>query len=240
MAAAWVIAAMIAACSRSDVPAATPAQPLNVTPPPSATLTPVPATPLITSAFAPTQTALPASTATPPLVPATLEALKPPYPTPVFADTADCARISRTPLPLRQVTVRSGDIGLAVQAEAASTDSQRTQGLMCRTVIPPGTGMLFFFDRPSTGGFWMFNTYAPIDLLYIDGTGRVVSALTMKPCPRSQGEDSSVWEARCGDDSGGYRPSAVYSVALELPAGWLESNGVPAPFSSAALIVTWQ
>ncbi len=164
----------------------------------------------------------------------------PPFPAPVFVDNPDCSLKSRTPLPLRLVTIRSGDLELFVQAEAASTDSQRSQGLMCRQTVPPGTGMLFFFDQPATGGFWMFNTYAPIDLLYIDGTDRVVSALTMRPCQRDQGEDGRAWETRCGADAGEYRPSAVYSAAIELPAGWLESNGVPAPFSSATLTVTWK
>ncbi|MSQ34228.1 MAG: DUF192 domain-containing protein [Dehalococcoidia bacterium] len=141
---------------------------------------------------------------------------------------------------MKPVTIKSGDLELFVQAEVASTESERSQGLMCRLTVPPGTGMLFVFDQPTAGGFWMFNTYAPIDLLYIDGTGRVVSALTMKPCPRNRGEDSEPWPTRCRANALEYRPSSVYSAAIELPAGWLASNGIPTPFNMETLTITWQ
>ncbi len=59
--------------------------------------------------------------------------------------------------------------------ELALTPQQRAQGLMFRRAMAEDDGMLFLFDREAPRSFWMKNTYLPLDLIFIDRHGVVVS-----------------------------------------------------------------
>jgi uncharacterized protein len=65
--------------------------------------------------------------------------------------------------------------------EIARNDAHRQKGLMERDSIPADWGMIFVFPTEDQLGFWMKNTRIPLDILYVSGTGRVVSIHTMKP-----------------------------------------------------------
>ncbi|HEX2973581.1 MAG TPA: DUF192 domain-containing protein [Tepidisphaeraceae bacterium] len=65
--------------------------------------------------------------------------------------------------------------------EVADTDSSRQYGLMHRDSLPADHGMLFVFEDERPLGFWMKNTRIPLDILYVDAQGRVVSIHQMKP-----------------------------------------------------------
>ena len=65
--------------------------------------------------------------------------------------------------------------------EVADDDAERQQGLMHRESMPPDRGMIFVFQREQPLGFWMKNTLIPLDILYLDSQGRVVTIATMKP-----------------------------------------------------------
>jgi uncharacterized membrane protein (UPF0127 family) len=65
--------------------------------------------------------------------------------------------------------------------EVADTDSSREYGLMRRDSMPSDHGMLFVFADERPLSFWMKNTRIPLDIIYVDAQGRVVSLHQMKP-----------------------------------------------------------
>ena len=83
--------------------------------------------------------------------------------------------LKTTPMPAQQ-KISQVTIGTtAVQVEVADTDAKRELGLSYRDALLPGHGMLFVFDTPDTYGFWMKDMSFPIDMLFADKGGKVVT-----------------------------------------------------------------
>lgn len=83
------------------------------------------------------------------------------------------------PLPQRTIEVD----GQVIQVEVASTPAQQERGLMERTLVPRGTGMLFVFDRDQSLSFWMRNTRVPLDILFFDAQHTLINVAQAAPCP---------------------------------------------------------
>lgn len=90
-----------------------------------------------------------------------------------------CAEPYRAPDNLPTVEMKVGSKPYTL--EVARDDASRTKGLMHRKSIPENWGMIFVFAEERDLGFWMKNTLIPLDIIYVDAQGKVVSIHRMEP-----------------------------------------------------------
>jgi uncharacterized membrane protein (UPF0127 family) len=99
-----------------------------------------------------------------------------------------------------------------LKAEIAREDEHRQRGLMYRTSMPEGEGMLFVFQQRRVLTFWMHNTCIPLDMLFIDHDGVIVGIEENIPT--------------MNDDT--YHVGCPSLYVLEVNAGWARRHGVRA------------
>ncbi|MBR9764002.1 MAG: DUF192 domain-containing protein [Rhodobacteraceae bacterium] len=72
------------------------------------------------------------------------------------------------------------DSGLqAFRVEIADDPAEQQRGLMYRESMALSQGMLFVYDSPRSLSFWMRNTLIPLDILFFDETGTLVTVQPM-------------------------------------------------------------
>ena len=124
---------------------------------------------------------------------------------------ASCAgkkAVADSPNPrLETVPLKVG--GAVVMAEVARTDAERERGLMFRTKLEDGAGMIFVFDRDERLSFWMKNTLIPLSLAYIASDGTIRQFVELEP-----------------HSLAGIRAERSVRYALEVPRGWFGRAGV--------------
>jgi uncharacterized membrane protein (UPF0127 family) len=94
---------------------------------------------------------------------------------------------------------------------------------MQRPELPPDRGMLFVFPEQRPRTFWMADTLIDLDIIFLDGDGRVVAMQEMRAePPRRNDESAAAYHARLPRYSS--RVPAVF--AIELAAGSLGLLGL--------------
>jgi uncharacterized membrane protein (UPF0127 family) len=114
--------------------------------------------------------------------------------------------------PTATIQTKAGPV--VVDLEVADTPEKTQRGLMYRTELADGDGMLFIFAADADHSFWMKNTYISLDLIFIAYTGPTsgriagihADAKTLSTAPIRVGTPSR-W-------------------VLEVPAGWCARSGV--------------
>lgn len=75
----------------------------------------------------------------------------------------------------------------ALQAEVASTEAQRNQGMMLRKSMGQNEGMLFDLERPALlECMWMKDTLIPLSVAFIDEAGKIINIEDMQPQTETQ------------------------------------------------------
>ncbi|MDB5225037.1 MAG: hypothetical protein JWO43_659 [Candidatus Adlerbacteria bacterium] len=114
-------------------------------------------------------------------------------------------------LPTKTITVGS----TTVEVEVATTEKEHEAGLSGRTGLKDGTGMLFVFEQEGMYIFWMKDMLFPIDMVWIDADGVVVS-VTANATPQSYNQDHPQT----------FRPISPALYVLELPAGYAAAHDI--------------
>lgn len=91
-----------------------------------------------------------------------------------------------------------------IDIEIADTPESRRRGLMYRRSLTMDQGMLFIFPEASSGGFWMKNTYIPLDIIFVSPDSQVVSIARRT---RIMSEET-------------IEPQAPKQYVVEVPAGF--------------------
>jgi len=89
--------------------------------------------------------------------------------------TPACAQDKAQPrLPIEPMTIHTAYGPVPLRVEIADDETERAAGLMFRPSPPRDEGMLFDFNQPRGGvAFWMKNTPATLDILFISPDGRI-------------------------------------------------------------------
>jgi uncharacterized protein len=127
--------------------------------------------------------------------------------------TAPGALIPSGPFDVAELTLRGPD-GQAVKVPVyvAATPQERQRGLMGRTQLPAGAGMVFLYPEPVREPFYMKDTLIPLEIAFYDAQGKVVRVFDMQPCK--------------ADPCHLYDPGTAFVGALEVNQGFFRQIGL--------------
>ncbi len=107
-------------------------------------------------------------------------------------------------------TKKDGKPIISIDIEFADDDNKREIGLMGRPVMDEHQGMLFIFEEEFMASFWMKNTIIPLDMIFINKIGEVVT-ICKNTTPFSEQT---------------YSATAPTLLVLEVNAGFTDKFGI--------------
>ena len=114
-------------------------------------------------------------------------------------------------LPLARVVLTDAYGGKhVVKVEVAATRESRTRGLMWRTRLDEGAGMLFIFPIEERLSFWMKNTLISLDLLFLAGDLSIVG-IEKNAQPKTLTSRG---------------PERHAKFVIEVTGGWIDRHGI--------------
>jgi uncharacterized membrane protein (UPF0127 family) len=109
----------------------------------------------------------------------------------------------------------SGDQTTRIHFEVAQTEEEKLLGLMGRSYLPEGHGMLFIYDAQDYPVMWMKDMLFPLDIVFIGADLKInIIQREVPPCEAHL--------VRLCDRYGSEEPSLY---VLELPARYAEKKG---------------
>lgn len=76
--------------------------------------------------------------------------------------------------------------------EVARTEEEKIKGLQEKESLGENEGMLFIYDEPQELAFWMKDTAIPLDIVFIDEDGEVISVQQGQPYDETLLEEDGV------------------------------------------------
>jgi uncharacterized protein len=115
------------------------------------------------------------------------------------------------------VVIETAADQVTITVELADSQQQRAYGLMERPSLPANRGMLFTYpgQQDADSGFWMYRTLIPLDIAFLDETGRIVAIEQMQPCEAANPRLCPI-----------YSPGVPYVAALEVNRGFFGQHGI--------------
>jgi uncharacterized membrane protein (UPF0127 family) len=94
-----------------------------------------------------------------------------------------------------RIKILAGPGSRTFSIEIAEDPAEQARGLMFRPALAADAGMLFVYQTPRPASFWMRNTMIPLDMIFIDDTGRIES-IAERTDPYSERVSSSGSDVR--------------------------------------------
>ncbi len=114
---------------------------------------------------------------------------------------------------IQRVAFESGDTPVVVDVDVLDTSDKRKRGLSGKEQLPEGTGALFMYEKSQRIGIWMREMQFPIDIIWMNQSGRVVS-IKENAAPESYPEV--------------FRPPEPARYVLEVNAGFVDQYNIQA------------
>ena len=110
------------------------------------------------------------------------------------------------------ISKSESDTLATIDIEIADNDQKTAQGLMYRSSMPENAGMLFLMSSEAIQGFWMRNTYIPLDMIFVNSNMQIV---TIHANTTPMNENS-------------YLSTAPALYVVEVNAGFCRKNNIKA------------
>ncbi len=104
---------------------------------------------------------------------------------------------------------------LSIRCEMAATDAERRLGLMNRSELPVGRGMVFDYQPAREVYIWMKNTYIPLDIVFVGPDLEVIRVYEADPGAGMPEDQLEI-----------YPSNGICRYVIEMNQGLSAENGI--------------